>query len=175
MNNQNFKVTPDLYASKGNRFVNYIVDILAIILVFWGVILGTFYLFYSFADDTTSADNLIADMENINPLLDRLLTAVVLALVYFALEALTKGRSIGKYITNTKVVLVDGSRPSTNDYLKRSFSRMIPFEAFSFLGSEGRGWHDTISKTYVVNIDKFEAKKKSYNELDQIGLQQEIE
>ena len=72
------------------------------------------------------------------------------------------------------VVLEDGSLPSSTGYLKRSFSRMIPFEAFSFLGSEARGWHDTISKTYVVDIARFEAKKKSQNELDQIGVAQEI-
>ncbi|MFD1161081.1 MULTISPECIES: RDD family protein [Hwangdonia] len=175
MTNQNFKVTPDLYATKGNRFANYIVDLLAIILVFWIVVFGAFYLFYSFATDTTPADNLIFYMENLNPLLDRLITAIVLAFVYFSIEMLTKGRSIGKYITKTKVVLADGTKPTASDYLKRSFSRMIPFEALSFLGSQSRGWHDTISKTFVVNIDKFEAKKKTFNELDQIGVAQETE
>lgn len=175
MNNDVFEVTPDLYATKGNRFANYIIDLLAIVIVFWGVVFGGFFLFYSFAEDTTVADNLIIDMENINPLLDRLITAIVLSIVYFTIEVLTKGRSLGKYITKTKVVLEDGSKPSAIDYLKRSFSRMIPFEQFSFLGAEGRGWHDTISKTFVVDINKFESKKKSFNELNQIGIQQEIE
>ncbi|SEP71619.1 Uncharacterized membrane protein YckC, RDD family [Hyunsoonleella jejuensis] len=171
---EKFKVTPDLYTSKGNRFVHYIVDIIAILLVFYGIFLGFIFLYYSIVEDTSGMDNFLDNMENTNPLLDRLITAIVLALLYFGLERLTKGRSIGKYITKTKIVMEDGSTPTTSDYLKRSFSRMIPFEAFSFLGAEGRGWHDTISKTYVVDIAKFEAKRKSHNELDQIGVAQDI-
>jgi len=168
-----FSVTPDLYATKGNRFLHYIVDLMAIFLCFFGVIFGLIYVYYSNADDTTTIDNFLYELSNINPLLDRLITGVILAFLYFSLEYFTKGRSLGKYITKTKVVLEDGSAPDSTDYLKRSFSRIIPFEAFSFLGSEGRGWHDTISKTYVVDIGKFEAKKRSYNELDQIGVTQE--
>ncbi|MEW4923395.1 RDD family protein [Algibacter sp. 2305UL17-15] len=169
-----FTVTPDLYATKGNRFAHYIVDFIIILLVFWGIIIGFVFLFYSFAEDTSSVDSFLSDMENTNAFLDRIITAVIFSLFYFAIEFLTKGRSIGKYITKTKVVLEDGSAPSANDYLKRSFSRMIPFEPFSFLGAEGRGWHDTISKTYVVDIEKFEAKKKSQDELEQIGVAQDI-
>lgn len=167
--NTSFTVTPDLYASKGNRFANYIVDFIAILLVLYAVVIGIIFLFYSFADDTSVVDSYLMELENANPLLDRLITAIVLALFYFALESLTKGRSLGKYITKTKVVMVDGSQPKAGDYLKRSFSRMIPFEAFSFLGAEGRGWHDSISKTYVVDIERFEAKRKSHQELDEIG------
>lgn len=168
-----FKVTPDLYASKGNRFAHYIIDLIAVVFVLYGVFIGFIFLYYSIVEDTTSMDVFFSELENTNPILDRLITTIVLALLYFCLEYLTKGRSVGKYITKTKVVMEDGSNPNTGDYLKRSFSRMIPFEAFSFLGSEGRGWHDTISKTYVVDIDKFEAKKKSQDELEQIGIAQE--
>ncbi len=35
-------------------------------------------------------------------------------------------------------------------------------------------WHDTISKTYVVDIAKFEAKKKAANELDLKGVSQDL-
>ncbi len=174
MNTPDFMVTPDLYASKGNRFTNYIIDIIIFIVLFYGIIILASLLFYSFADDTTEIDNFIYELENINPFLDRILTGTILALMYFASETILKGRTVAKYITKTKVVLEDGSNPDTIDYLKRSFSRIIPFEAFSFLGSEGRGWHDSISKTYVVNIAKFEAKKKAQNELDQIGVEQDI-
>lgn len=164
-----FKVTPDLYTSRGNRFAHYIIDLIAILAVFYGFFLGFIFLYYSMAEETTAMDNFLDGLENTNPLLDRLITAVIFALLYFCLEYFTKGRSIGKYITKTRVVLEDGSKPLSSDFLKRSFSRMIPFELFSFLGSDGRGWHDTISKTYVVDIDRFEAKRKSYDELDQIG------
>ncbi|WNH08862.1 hypothetical protein [Thalassobellus suaedae] len=51
---------------------------------------------------------------------------------------------------------------------------MIPFDALSFLGTIGKGWHDSISSTYVVDIGRFEAKKKTFSELDQIGVSQDI-
>ncbi|WP_396602371.1 RDD family protein [Algibacter sp. R77976] len=169
-----FYVTPDLYASKGNRFLHYIVDLIVILLFVYGIFAAFIFLYYSVAEDTTAMDEFLYGVDTINPILDRLVTAIVLAFFYFGLESLTKGRSIGKYITKTKVVLEDGSSPNSSDYLKRSFSRMIPFEAFSFLGSDIRGWHDTISKTYVVDIERFEDKKRAQSELDQIGVVQEL-
>ncbi|WP_298531531.1 RDD family protein [uncultured Algibacter sp.] len=168
-----FNVTPDLYATKGNRFTNYIVDIIFIVVIFLVFVFVSSYFYYSYAEDTTAVDAYLNEEETISPLLDRLITSVALALIYFALEFFTRGRSIGKFITKTRVVLADGSKPTALDYLKRSFSRIIPFEAFSFLGAEGRGWHDTISKTYVVDITRFEAKIRAQNELDQIGIVQE--
>lgn len=174
MTDQKFTVTPDLHASRGNRFANYIIDFIINMLLIFGITYLFAVLWYAFAEDTTVVDDFFYELENINPLLDRLFTGIVLALLYFAFETLLKGRTIGKYITKTKVVLEDGSNPTAIDYLKRSFSRIIPFEAFSFLGSDARGWHDTISKTYVVDMVRFEAKKKSYSELDQIGVTQDI-
>jgi len=173
MNKQDFLVTPDLYASKGNRFVNYIIDVVIFIALFLGLVIVVSYLFYTLSDDVSAVDNFIYELENINPFLDRLITSIMIAILYFTTETVLKGRTIAKYITKTKVVLQDGSNPKALDYLKRSFSRIIPFEAFSFLGSEGRGWHDTISNTYVVDLAKFEAKKKAQSELDQIGVYQD--
>ena len=98
-----------------------------------------------------------------------------MAIFYFLTELIFKGKSFGKLITKTRVVMEDGSNPTYLDYLKRSFCRLIPFEAFSFLGSEGRGWHDSVSKTYVVDEVRFEAKRNSQSELDQIGVSQELE
>ena len=84
-----------------------------------------------------------------------------------------KGKTVGKFITKTRVVKADGSNPKPLDYLGRSFSRIIPFEALSFLGSEGRGWHDTISKTYVVEEKRFKDKLRALNNLDEIGVHNE--
>lgn len=172
MNNQSFRVTPDLYASKGNRFANYLIDIIAILAVAMGLFLGFIFLYYQFATDTTAVDNFLDESENMNPFLDRIITGAVIATLYFIMETLFRGKSLGKLITKTRVVMEDGSNPSYIDYLKRSFCRLIPFEALSFLGSEGRGWHDSISKTYVVDEDRFKMKMNSQSELDQIGVAQ---
>ena len=73
---------------------------------------------------------------------------IVLA-YYIALEALS-GRTLGKLITGTKVVNEAGTKPSFGQIVGRSFARIIPFEAFSFLAEDGRSWHDTLPKTFVV-------------------------
>ena len=88
---------------------------------------------------------------------------------YFSMEALTQ-KTFGKYITNTMVVLKNGEKPATKDLLIRSLCRIIPFNALSFLGENGKGWHDSISETFVVDIKKFEGKKKQESELEQIGI-----
>ena len=80
---------------------------------------------------------------------DIVLGIIVMAVYYIPLEAMS-GRTIGKLITGTKVVSENGHRPSFSEVIKRTLSRFIPFEAFSFLGKDSRGWHDTLSKTYVV-------------------------
>ena len=84
-------------------------------------------------------------------------------------EVLLKGRTIAKYITQTKVVMEDGTTPKASDIVLRSLCRLIPFNVFSFLGAEGRGWHDSISNTYVVDVVKFKAKMDSEIDLELLG------
>jgi uncharacterized RDD family membrane protein YckC len=55
----------------------------------------------------------------------------------------------GKMLTRTRVVSLDGSKPSFGQIFGRTLVRFVPFEAFSFLGS-GSGWHDRWPKTRVV-------------------------
>lgn len=56
-----------------------------------------------------------------------------------------------------------------NAIVKRNFSRLIPFDAFSFIGDSSYGWHDSISKTYVVDKKLLEQKKILFNDLNKIG------
>ena len=158
----NFKVTPDLYASTGNRFVNLIIDVIAyyIISFILGLILGLL--------STIGIDGpleFLVSMETIGSLVYGI---VVFILYYTVMETLTQ-KSLGKYVTKTMVVLEDGSKPKMQDVFIRSLCRNIPFDHFSFLGSDTRGWHDSISETYVVDEKLFLAKKETINSLDQIG------
>lgn|SRR5688572_3962277 len=57
----------------------------------------------------------------------------------------------GKMVTRTRVVALDGGKPSLGQVFGRTLLRFVPFEAFSFLGS-GSGWHDRWSKTRVVRL-----------------------
>lgn len=134
---------------KGIRLLNFLID------------LGSFYLFSIFilfvlvliflwlGIDLSFVD----ELEKIHPLLDRLLTYLCYFMFMFALEYLTKGRSIGKYVTGTMVVMENGTKPSVSNFLIRNLSRVIPFEALSFLGK--KGFHDSCSKTVVVNKKKY--------------------
>ncbi len=67
---------------------------------------------------------------------------------YLVMEGIWQ-RTIAKFITKTKVVMKDGSKPDFAHILGRSFARLIPFEAFSFLFTPV-GWHDSLSGTLVV-------------------------
>ncbi|MBS1527145.1 MAG: RDD family protein [Bacteroidetes bacterium] len=81
--------------------------------------------------------------------LSYLIYAVVLFIYYFVAEAST-GMTVGKILTQTKVVTQDGRRPTTRIFLFRTLWRLVPFEAFSWLGYAG--WHDTHTGTTVVRI-----------------------
>lgn len=171
MRKTNFRVTEDLYASAGNRFANYIVDRIITTLLMYAFFILIGALLIVISDDLEGVAN---TFENVNPILDYLLSYLVLILIYFSLEVLLKGRTIGKYITNTVVVNEFGERPTVNQILIRSACRFIPFNPFSFLGATARGWHDEISKTYVVDVTMLKRRKEIGNELDQIGNRDEL-
>jgi hypothetical protein len=58
-------------------------------------------------------------------------------------------------IFNNKVVsIVTGEKPKRWQIIVRFFCRMIPFDVFSFISVKPRGWHDSISKTMIVNARK---------------------
>ncbi len=80
-------------------------------------------------------------------------------------------RTPAKWITGTKVVKNDGSKPKFLRILGRTLCRFIPFEAFSFLfGQNPVGWHDELSHTLVVpseytadDVQKIDLSKKGGN------------
>lgn len=74
---------------------------------------------------------------------------VLISTYYIGQEALW-GKTLGKWITGTKVVNQDGGRPSWGQIVGRTLCRFIPFEAFSFLGKQPVGWHDKLSNTRVI-------------------------
>ena len=124
--------------SQGIRFANYIIDYI-IFYVFLVAILVPFIL------DGSSMINTLTD----SPILDRLLTLVAYACFMAIQETLLKGRTIGKFITGTKVVDWSGNTPDSGTLIKRNLYRAVPFDPLSFGGSRG-GWHDRWSDTYVV-------------------------
>ena len=161
-----FEVTSDLYAAQGQRFGNYIIDIIVqvvvmVILEFVLIVICDQFEIYSVGEF----------FETTNRFEDYLIGAVITLLYYIPMEIFLS-RSVGKYITGTVVVNEDGSKPDAQTIIKRSLCRIIPFDALSFLGG-GRGWHDSISDTYVVSKKELEIHIKQFYDFEQIGNSQE--
>lgn len=150
-------------ADKGLRFANFLIDLVSffLIMVAIGFVAGLVLYFIN------PYSTFFEDLEGIHPFLDRILSSILMVFYYFGMEILTKGRSIGKFITGTQVVTLEGETPTANVFLKRSFCRIIPFEAFSFFGENG--WHDSIPKTAVVVKKHFEYESNLSLDVDTIG------
>lgn len=146
-------------ANKGLRFLNYLIDSF-FVLICLSIILIIVELLFSIFSIYISSENLLFNI----------FIYVALVIIYFLIEFLTKGRSLGKFITGTKVVMIDGTEPTTKDYFTRNLCRLIPFDAFTFLGENG--WHDKISKTTVVRKKAFEDEMFKNNSIDQIGTEE---
>ena len=68
---------------------------------------------------------------------------------YYALMEIKFQKTIGKFITNTKVVKMNGEKPKNSDIISRTFCRLIPLDRISFLFTKN-GFHDLLSKTKVI-------------------------
>ena len=161
----NYRIVERYKAEKILRFVNFLIDYIVSILIV--IVLYSFaILAYSLVTGSDYVEN--ADkLADINKYLDRIITAIFYAFVIFLTEYSTRGRSLGKVITGTLVVKDDGSLPTANDFLKRNFSRIVPFDALSFFGN--RGWHDSWSDTNVVKRKAYLEAIDRENSIEDIG------
>ncbi|WP_281235488.1 RDD family protein [Flavobacterium gelatinilyticum] len=150
-----------LIASNGSRFINYIFDIVGILcLIFIVTVIATFIM------ALTDSNEFIQWIGNLSDLEGQIIF-IVFSIIYYTLTEGFFGRSLGKFITGTVVVNENGERPSLDIILKRTLCRFIPFDAISFLGS--RGWHDSISDTYVVRKKELAKEMKLFHEFNLIG------
>jgi len=133
-------------ASSGQRMANYLIDLLVfyIIIFFWGA-----------AIEILSPGSL-SEMDEVNPLLDRVVSILFYGIVMFGIETAFQGRTLGKLITGTKAIDRDGGTPSFKQLLIRNFTRAVPFNALSAFGSPCTPWHDTWSDTLVVDVKKLD-------------------
>ena len=144
MENTNTSLSP--MASKGKRFVNYLLDIIAFMLLLFvvGIVYGMILVVTGNEDKVIEQGNMSGSI-----LEDYIFTFIVILVYYTVMEYFFKGKTIGKMITGTRAVNIDRTHMDFGTTFKRSLCRLIPFEPLSFLG-EG-GWHDVFSKTMVVD------------------------
>lgn len=127
-------------ASRLRRFINFSVDFLVIInaivsaVAYYAITVEWYSLFENW-----------------------IFFSIATSFLYYWLFEGLFGRTIGKLLTGTKVVAVDGGCANALAILERTLIRLIPFEVFSFLGTSNSGWHDRWSKTAVVKA-KYKTK-----------------
>jgi uncharacterized RDD family membrane protein YckC len=167
MKNTTYYLDEKLLAANGKRFLNYILD-----LVFYVIFIVFMAFIVAIVAALLGLSNLLLWMQNISDLQSNLI-AIIAMIIYYTLTEGIFGRSLAKFITGTIVVDEYGEKPSFSDIFKRTLCRLIPFDAFSYLGNSGRGWHDSISDTYVVDKKELEDSLRMFRDLDRIGKQSE--
>jgi uncharacterized RDD family membrane protein YckC len=119
----------------GLRFINYLIDFfIVMILAFIASII------------------LVLLFQSTDPDLGALIGFVLLIgtfVAYYAIMEIIFQKTIGKFITKTKVVKMNGEKPTEGDILMRTLCRMVPFDHISYLFMKN-GFHDILSKTKVV-------------------------
>lgn len=132
-------------APKGKRFANVVLDSVFMFIINF---LISFVISFILAIFSPELFDQFANMG----LLASYLFGFIMGTTYYTLFEMYNGQTLGKFITNTKVVMENGEKPEPMVILLRTVCRFIPFESFSFLGSSNSGWHDKFSKTRVVEV-----------------------
>ena len=127
-------------ASTGKRFANYLIDIFIfylfafIVAIIWGII----------------DPEILESIDSMDGITSRLISLIFYGIFMGIYEGLFKGRTLGKLITGTKAVNLDGSTISFKTAMTRGISRSVPFEAFTGFGENM--WHDKWADSYVISI-----------------------
>ena len=130
-------------ASNNKRLGNYIIDLVVFYSLF--VLFGILMVFVS-----PETIDRIPDDPGFD-LVDRLITLFLYGLYMSVTEAIFKGNTLGKIITGTRAVNLDGSPISVKTAFGRGFSKAVPFCAFSALGSPCIPWQDKWTNTMVID------------------------
>ncbi len=132
-------------ASLGQRFLNHIIDI----IVFYILSVLVILLISSFV-----GTDWIMNEDNVFNKLNQYFILISIYTIYYSTMEYKFGKTIGKFITKTKVVTENSLPPTYNTCFFRSIVRIIPFEPISILFDQTQAWHDRWTKTYVVKEPK---------------------
>ena len=136
-------------ASQGQRFLNMIIDgiLVNVTAQVVGFVVGIAYGLMAASSGREIAESEMALLQLFGGFL-----GLFIFVGYYIVCELAFGRTVGKFVTGTRVVNSQGQVATTGQIIGRSFARMIPFEAFSFFGGKGFpvGWHDSLSGTRVI-------------------------
>ncbi len=143
------------YVDGWARFGHHILDSF-LYYIFIAIIAGPIGIAIAIFAGSDSLDSPIYDIINY----------VILYPGYYLLFEFSMQSTPAKLILGRVVVNEYGEKPDFTQLLKRSYSRIVPFETFSCLSTQG--WHDTWSNTIVI-------RKKDLKELQLAIKMQEFE
>ena len=149
MEEEKIEITYDMLADKSKRFVNNLADRIICMVMALGLGFTGNWLYDTYGFDLLAVGDITVNVSKFNVLY------IILSIVFFGMFESLTARTPGKYITDTKVVMRDGTRPDSITIFIRTLCRFIPFEELSFIGSFTIGWHDMLSKTLVVDVYKY--------------------
>jgi uncharacterized RDD family membrane protein YckC len=135
--------------TKGERFAHHVVDNLLAALMFHSIarsIGGWFWDLYP--DRSLEKEYLL------------LAHGITMIPYYFGCEFFLQ-TTPGKLLTRSRVLSDLGEKPTSRNIFARTFSRKIPFEAFTFLGNTGL--HDSLSSTVVAKEKSADTDKSTKN------------
>ncbi len=158
-NQKQFTVTEEILATHSQRFLNLLMDYIAQLFLF----IIAFSVAAVIAESNGNKEFMANFVKND---IAQYTFVTCIALVYYNVFEIFFARTVGKFITQTIVVDENGEKPNHETIMVRTLCRLIPFEIFSFIGMPARGWHDSISKTYVVNKELLDEKKKQFYSLN---------
>ncbi len=143
-------------ASTSLRFLNYLLD-------------EMLYLFVMLLFINPLVRLLFGNSLYANYWISYLFAFFMLFIYYFAFEALFQ-RTPGKFITGTRVIMEDGSKPDLGTIVKRTLIRFVPFEVFSIYTGQathirGTLWHDRWTSTRVARMTNQIETQVNYNPL----------
>ncbi len=165
MSNSVYIVEKKLFTSDRDRFLNCIIDFF---FIFFSIFIVTIFVIIT---GNIFQWDIYNGWVEIMIKLGMLGAYISFAIVYYLVFEGLFGRTMGKIITGSIVVNENGLKPSFGVICIRTLCRLIPFDALSFLGKSERIWHDSISKTYVVEKKDLEKDMEMFYNLNLIGIE----
>jgi len=155
---ETLEITLDMLAPRNKRFINYVVDR----LVTYVIALIAFYFSFRLYENTNI--NTPEEWAVILNSFDFVIYDYIVIVIFYGLLESLLSRSLGKYVTDTMVVMRDGTKATSTAIFIRTLCRLIPFEFISFFGRIPVGLHDAFSKTVVVDVFKYNEAVKRKNQ-----------
>jgi uncharacterized RDD family membrane protein YckC len=155
-------IPPAALAPLSKRFLNFFIDSILCYAFTWGLSFLGEYLLRAYGFDGLQIGAPVLGNARFT------MANMAITIAYYGLFETLISRTPGKFVTDTRVVMRDSEKPGNTAILIRTLCRQIPLEFISFIPVFGKlpiGWHDTFSKTLVVDNYAFEMAKRKANDV----------